>query len=177
MACPSRPTIFAVIELVDCLGCLDESSLLLLLITEDTKSLDDTHFPELSDVEEARDWIQDFPTKCWMIATGGVPIGLIMVHEPVSPGVPIGFLETGTFILKQHRRNGFATQAWEIAETALPDSCSGLAAVTWESNIASIRRLEKSRFKFDQRIWYWGQDPTSKSGWCEVWLKSLPDSA
>lgn len=165
------------IRLLDCLNCIDKSSSFLLSIAEDVKALDDTHFPEFSDFEQAKRWIRDFPIKCWMITSEDIPIGLVMVHEPVSPGIPAGFLETGTFILKQHRRNGFATQAWEIAETALPDSCSGLAAVTWESNIASIRRLEKSRFRFDQRVWYWGQDPKSKSGWCEVWLKSLPDSA
>lgn len=165
------------IELVDCLDRIDESSLLLLSISKDVTSVDDTHFPELIHVEQARRWIHEFPTRCWMITSEDIPIGLVMVHEPVSPGVPAGFLETGTFILKQHRGNGFAIQAWAIAEKVLSEYCSGLAAVTWESNIASIRRLEKSQFKFEQRVWYQSHDPKNRSGWCEVWLKSLRATA
>lgn len=146
---------------------------MIVLIGEDRSSFDDTYFPSIDDPQEALLWLKKFPSRAWLILAESTPIGLIMVHSPVSPGIPAGYLETGTFIVREHRGRGFATKAWGIAESELRGSVPGLAGVPWETNHASISRLKKSGFTFTKRVWYESPTPADSSGWCEVWTKVL----
>ena len=125
--------------------------------------------PENLDADKAAIWLNDFSANIWLVEVNNEPAGLLFVHEPLSPGVPSGFLETQTYLRESFRGKGIATEAWRQVEPEVFANCRGLAGVPWESNVRSISRLRKSGFQMIKRIAF--RDETS-SGWCQVWIKS-----
>jgi hypothetical protein len=147
----------------------------LLFMTSEEAVADDTYFPIVSSIDEAVDWLLSFPSETWLVEFEKSVAGILMVHRPQSEEIPDGYLETGTFIVKQFRRRGIASAAWAMAEPQLAGRVIGLAGIPWETNLASIARLRKSGFTRHSRIWYQAQQTNERSGWCEMWLKELSD--
>ncbi|MET0144242.1 MAG: hypothetical protein ABW328_05580 [Ilumatobacteraceae bacterium] len=54
---------------------------------------------------------------------------------------------------------------------------SGLAGVTWDTNVSAHRRLLRSGYTRRWRVWYRSKASEDASGWCQVWTKPIPSDA
>ena len=139
----------------------------------DIQLVDDTYFPCVDNLADAREWFQEDSLATWAICENGKTIGLIAVVEPNFAIIPAGYIETCTYVNADYRGLGLSVEAWKMAERILQERYLGLAGATWCNNASSISRMRKSGFSFFEKVWFNSTTPTGRSGWCEIWLKPL----
>lgn len=145
----------------------------LIAHSSDPQLVDDTYFPCVNNLAEAREWFQRNSLNAWTVREKKATIGLIAVLEPNFVNIPSGYIETCTYVDAERRGLGLSVAAWQLAEPFLREKYQGLAGATWCDNAASISRLRKSGFSFYEKVWFNSIKATERSDWCEIWLKSL----
>ena len=148
---------------------------LLVTASADPSVTEATYLPHGMTSAEAGQWASDHEHRAWVVCCDGVPVGVCSVSSCRDTcGVAVSPLgqETESWLLPAFRHRRLVSQAWQqIYPVVTARDVPQLVAVIWESNVSSIRRVERDGYRHVGRGW-WSDGICG--GWCVVLVLDLP---
>ena len=92
----------------DAVDVIDDAVSFIVAAGADPAAYADTFMPRDPTAAEARTWLDTFPKHAWLGYDDGEPVLLLIVHGSYSADLPDGYLETGTYVVPDHRGQGIA---------------------------------------------------------------------